>query len=186
MVSVLMKQLHSNIKLHLYNQACFSKQAGFTYIYALLLTLVLAVTSAAAASLWQVESRRQAEAELIFIGREYQDAIGAYYIRNRKFPMSLQELLGSADVSGNKVRYLRKIYRDPITGKKDWGFVQANNAGIAGVYSFSATAPIKVANFSDREKKFEGADKYSDWKFIYIPRYIPTNADGIAFPMPRP
>jgi hypothetical protein len=36
-----------------------------------------------------------------------------------------------------------------------------------GVYSLSEDSPKKVANFDFANREFEGAAKYSDWKFVY-------------------
>jgi len=173
-------------RFHVGRHGCLVRNAGFTYLFALLLTAILSLSAAGAASIWHIESRRQAEVELIFIGHQFRSAIGAYYIKNKKYPMSLQDLLGTSDAVGTKARFLRKLYRDPLSDKADWGLVPAGNAGIAGVYSLSSAEPIKVAEFSSQDKTFEGASKYSEWKFIYVPRFIPTNQDGVMFPLPRP
>jgi hypothetical protein len=45
--------------------------------------------------------------------------------------------------------------------------VKAPDGGIMGVYSLSEDSPKKVANFGFANREFEGASKYSDWKFVY-------------------
>jgi hypothetical protein len=48
------------------------------------------------------------------------------------------------------------------------------NGGIFGVYSLSEESPIKRSNFRPNESGFEGKEKYSDWKFIYLKSQSPT------------
>jgi len=76
-------------------------------------------------------------------------------------------------------RYLRKIYRDPITGKVQWGLVEAPGGGIMGVYSLSRDAPIKKAGFAEQQEGFGEAGDYADWKFVYQP---PPPVIGAASP----
>src|SRR3972149_571381 len=77
-------------------------------------------------------------------------------------------------------RYLRKIYRDPITGKVQWGLVEAPGGGIMGVYSLSRDAPIKKAGFAEQQEGFGEAGDYADWKFVYQP---PPPVIGAASPL---
>ena len=66
------------------------------------------------------------------------------------------------------LRHLRKIYRDPMTGKAEWALVIVNG-GITGIYSKSQETPLKSSNFRLADKKFEESKNYSDWKFVYTP-----------------
>jgi hypothetical protein len=71
-------------------------------------------------------------------------------------------------------RHLRKIFVDPMTGTMEWGLVKTpDGAGIAGVYSRSEDAPLKTANFQPDDREFEGAARYSEWKFRYRPINVP-------------
>jgi hypothetical protein len=38
------------------------------------------------------------------------------------------------------------------------------------VHSLSEETPIKVANFHDADRQFEGKTKYNEWMFIYVPK----------------
>src|SRR4030067_2335831 len=80
----------------------------------------------------------------------------------------------------NLVRPLRKLDVDPMTGRAEWGTVKAPDGGIMGVYSLSEEAPIKVANFHDADRQFEGKTKYNEWMFTYVPKQY----DGVL-PAPR-
>jgi hypothetical protein len=41
-------------------------------------------------------------------------------------------------------RYLRRIYRDPMTSKTEWGLVQSVDGRIMGVHSLSKDKPLKI------------------------------------------
>ena len=156
------------------------KQRGFTY---LLLLAVIAVSGAALAAMGQLASharQREKEAELLFVGDQYRDAIHSYYERSpggaKRYPQKLEDMLQDVRVPTVQ-RYLRRLYRDPITGKADWGLVQAPQGGIMGVYSLSEDAPVKTGAFPRADAAFEdpAVTKYSDWKFTYSPSGLPAS-----------
>ena len=112
---------------------------------------------------------REREAQLLYTGNQYRRAIERYYVSGpRQYPRALEDLLKDPRKPGTE-RYLRKLYLDPVTGKSEWGLVKGPDGGIMGVYSLSETKPIKVAGFGFADRTFEGAEKYSDWKFFYNP-----------------
>jgi len=82
------------------------------------------------------------------------------------------------------VRYLRRLYPDPITDK-EFVLVKAPDGGILGVQSESEAAPLKSANFKLRDRTFESAQKYSDWKFIFQPAATPATGKPPAKPAPK-
>jgi hypothetical protein len=69
------------------------------------------------------------------------------------------------------VRYLRRIYLDPMTNSTDWKLVLAPEGGIKGVYSGSGITPIKRANFPIIDISFADTDCYCAWQFVYEPRF---------------
>jgi hypothetical protein len=66
-------------------------------------------------------------------------------------------------------RYLRRMYADPITGKREWGVIEAPGGGIMGVYSLSDQQPIKTGGFAARDSTFADTARYSDWTFSHVP-----------------
>jgi hypothetical protein len=82
-------------------------------------------------------------------------------------------------------RYLRKIYRDPLTRSTDWGVVEAPTGGIMGVYSKSEDVPIKTANFPWRWASFADARNYADWKFVFSPETTPQQQAQPQTPPPQ-
>ena len=148
----------------------FSRQRGYTYLMVLFMIAIMGVMLAAGAQVWHQAAQREKERELLFVGNQFRQAIGQYYLRSpgtaKKFPDELSDLLKDERQLATQ-RYLRKIYRDPITGEAEWGLVQVAGSGIAGVYSLSQEEPLKSSNFRLADEAFEGAAKYSDWKFVY-------------------
>ena len=146
-------------------------QAGFAYLWTLLMVAVLGIGLAAIGELWGTQAQREREAELLRVGREYRQALTTYYGSSRPgipaYPASLEELL--EDRRGPVLRrHLRKLYHDPITGGEDWGLLTTTDGRIRGVYSRSQQAPLKTARFGPGESPFEKATTYADWRFEHV------------------
>jgi type II secretory pathway pseudopilin PulG len=154
---------------------------GFTYV-GLLLAIALAGTALAlAGTFWSTDARREKELELLFVGDQFRQAIAAYYDevpagQAHRFPAQLEDLLQDRRWPTTR-RHLRRIYLDPMTGKRDWGLVQGTGGGIAGVYSKSEAAPLKRADFPDAYASFATAKDYREWRFAYQPAAKPAR-DG--------
>ena len=142
---------------------------GFTYSGLLISVAVMGMGLAAFGELYSRTGQREKERELLFVGKEYRQAIASYYQKEKTYPRKLEDLLEDKRFP-MPVRHLRRLYPDPITGSNDWGLVEpTEGAGIVGVYSRSESSPVKSANFSKRDARFEGAEKYKDWVFTYSP-----------------
>jgi hypothetical protein len=70
-----------------------------------------------------------------------------------------------------------------MTGKADWGLVEAPEGGIMGVYSLSEAPPIKTGGFSKRDESFTDAARYAEWKFFYSPTTV-TSPTGLGVSRP--
>ncbi|MGV7210645.1 type II secretion system protein [Oxalobacteraceae bacterium A2-2] len=143
--------------------------AGFTYVSVMVLVAVIALAGAATLKLGSVLQRSRLEAELLAIGAEYADALQSYAdatpAGQPTQPRSFKELLRDPRSSTLK-RHLRRIYVDPLTGSAEWGIVYAGDkTGIVAIYSLSDAKAVKIGNFPERFRAFEGRTKVSDWKF---------------------
>ncbi len=155
---------------------------GFTYIGLLIFIALIGIALAGTGLVWHAESRRLKEHDLLFAGEQYRRAIGRYYESTpgeKQFPKAINDLLQDRRYL-NVQRYLRRAYVDPISASETWGIVEGPQGGIAGVYSLSASKPVKQANFRAGQADFEGREKYSDWRFIYVPQVPVTGAGGAA------
>lgn len=149
------------------------RTAGFTYLSLLVAVAITAGMLAAAGGLYSQAAQREKERELLFVGEQFRQAIALYYWRTpggaHQYPKDLEALLEDKRWPVTQ-RYLRRLYRDPVTGTQDWGVVEApGGAGIMGVYSKSEEIPIKTAGFPSLWTSFEDARHYADWKFVFSP-----------------
>jgi general secretion pathway protein G len=114
-------------------------QHGYTFVELLIVTTILLILASAVMPLAQVASQRQREAELRRNLRELRTAIDAFKDAvdlgripttelepgNEGYPPDLQTLVegiaAANDASGRKLRFLRRIPVDPITGEAEWG-----------------------------------------------------------------
>lgn len=155
------------------------QQQGFTYIALLLIVAVMGAGLASKGVAWQNFGLREKEADLLFIGQEFREAIALYYLRSpgqvQEYPRSLEDLLSDTRFGGTQ-RYLRKIYRDPMTGKAEWGLILSPAGRIMGVHSLSRDEPMKTGNFKDAIREFSGSKSYIDWRFQFVPPASPINS----------
>ena len=147
-------------------------QEGFSYIGILLMVALIGTQLALAGVVWSFAQARQKERELLFVGGQFRTAISQYYLNpkgpQKEYPRRLEDLIKDPRYPAT-IRHLRKIYADPITGKKQWGLIKLpNNGGIVGVYSLSEKEPIKTDNFRPADKSFARKQRYSEWKFAAL------------------
>lgn len=161
-------------------------QRGFTYLALLFYLAVLSAGLATVAVSWQTARQREKEEELLFAGAAIREAIALYYNRPpggvQQFPKRLSDLLQDPRYPDAR-RYLRRLYRDPMTGEAKWETIAAPDGGIMGVHSSSTRKPIKVAGAMRNGPDFELAKTYADWQFVYLPTAVPANP-GEAQPLP--
>lgn len=155
------------------------RQGGFAYLLLLALVVGTGMALAAVGTLWDSAQQRVKEQELLHIGNQYRQAIGAYYQQTpgaaKRYPAALEDLLKDPR-QPHPERYLRRPWRDPITQTDTWGLVMAPQGGIMGVFSTSQQQPLKRANFDAPNQVFEEVAKqrgeelrYADWQFVYLP-----------------
>ncbi|WP_229427096.1 type II secretion system protein [Massilia atriviolacea] len=145
------------------------RQAGFAYIWTLLLVAFMGIGSSIAGELYATSVRRDKERELLFIGHEFRAAIARYHgsaaAGPQMYPLTLQELLKDPRFPNAK-RHLRRLYADPITGKAEWGLIRVEGR-IVGVHSLSQGAPMKIDHFDEHDSGFRHKGRYADWTFVH-------------------
>ena len=154
-----------------------SRDSGFTYVGLLVVIAVIGIMTAVVGQNWKTISRAEKERELLWVGHQYRKAIERYYEAYevpsaqavKVYPAELKDLLKDPRSPGDH-RYIRKIYKDPMTGKDDWVPVLDGNRRIMGVHSKSDMRPMKRDNFDLlADDKFRGKMRYSEWVFQYEP-----------------
>jgi len=151
------------------------KVRGFTYLAVLFSVAIMSAVLAATGVFWHQSRQREKEQELLFVGNQFRHAIASYYQRTpgtlKRYPQQLEDLLLDTRYLSLQ-RHLRKIYRDPMTGKTEWGLINAPEGGIMGVHSLSQEAPIKIGNFHSMDTALTGKTSYQEWHFDYTPPVV--------------
>jgi type II secretory pathway pseudopilin PulG len=155
---------------------------GFTYLGVVYMVAIAGIALAGTGIVWSFESRREQERDLLFVGEEYRRAIAAYASATPGaaeggtpvFPERLEQLLVDTR-SFPAAHHLRRLYRDPLSGKTDWQLIRREGR-IVGVASGDTRRPIKVAGFGRGQEDFAGAGSYADWKFIAEVSAVPAAA----------
>lgn len=103
-----------------------------------------------------MQSQRVREQKLLYQGQEYQRAIELYFRKNKKYPQEFEDLENT-----NGVRFLRRKFKDPMTGEEEWRVIHMGPDGkftdsllydletpeeggyqMTGGYGIQAAAPI--------------------------------------------
>jgi general secretion pathway protein G len=107
-------------------------ERGLTLVELIVTVAILSILASAAIPITSFERKREKERELRYdlwslraaIDR-YKDAAdrGAFQTKVDTFnyPPDLDTLVNGVDVQGKKVKFLRHIPTDPMTGKAEWG-----------------------------------------------------------------
>jgi general secretion pathway protein G len=107
-------------------------EAGVTLVELIIVCAILSILAMAALPVVKFEVKRNKERELRADLWEMRAAIDAYKdaadkggiqtkADSNNYPPDLQTLVDGVDIQTKKVRFLRKIPVDPMTGSTDWG-----------------------------------------------------------------
>jgi len=105
---------------------------GFTLIELIVATAILVILTGMAIPLARVTIKREKESDLRRALWQLRDAIDRYKdaadrgafqtkVGSEGYPPDLETLVKGVDVGGKKLRFLRKIPTDPMTGNTEWG-----------------------------------------------------------------
>lgn len=99
-------------------------ESGYALITILFFLGVIAVMLARSLPRDAMRAQRTREETLIYRGEQYSRAIELYFREQQRYPESLRDL---EETDG--VRYLRRRYRDPITGEDEWRLIKMGTNG---------------------------------------------------------
>jgi len=146
------------------------KCRGFTLVELIVATTILIILTGMAVPLAQVTIKREREHELrkaLWTVRDaidrYKDAAdrGSFQIKagSEGYPPDLDTLVKGVDVGGKKIRFLRRIPIDPMTGKDEWGMRSMQDDPTSDSWG--------EQNVFDIHSKSQGTaldgTKYKDW-----------------------
>jgi general secretion pathway protein G len=139
-----------------------ARQRGFTLLELVVTATVLLILASAVVPMVKNAQRREQELELRRDLREMREAIDTYKkmaeqqkikappVENNFYPTSLEEMVEGVPATGSasrKIKFLRRIPVDPLTGKAEWGMLntsdepKSNSWGGGHVYDVYSLAP---------------------------------------------
>jgi hypothetical protein len=105
----------------------FSRK-GYALLAAIIAVNIFAILMLKAGNMWEREQQRDLEAELLFRAKQYVIAIELYRKKNpNMFPTSLELLY--------EKKFLRQLYKDPMTEEGKWNIVMRPGRPGAGARS---------------------------------------------------
>jgi type II secretory pathway pseudopilin PulG len=113
-------------------------ESGYILLAVLFMVVLILIALAVAAPRIAADIQRDREDELIHRGKQYTRAIKLYYKKFGRYPASIDQL-----ESTNNIRFLRKRYIDPMTGKDDWKIIHFGEAHVKAMGLFGQ--PIQNA-----------------------------------------
>jgi type II secretory pathway pseudopilin PulG len=116
-----------------------ARQSGYMLLVIMFMLTVMIIALAEVAPSIAQQIRRDREEELVHRGTQYARAIRRFYKKTGRYPARIEELENT-----NNVRFLRKRYKDPITGSDEWRLIHLGEAKLTptlfGLSSGGATA----------------------------------------------
>src|SRR5580704_7103319 len=146
------------------------RQAGLTLVELIVTVAILAILASAAVPLARFKAQRERERELRYDLWQMRDAIDKYKdaadrhafqtkLDSQGYPPDLDTLVKGVDAQGKKLRFLRRIPVDPMTGKAEWTLRSMQDEPNSD--SWGGQNVFDVASKS-QATAMDGT-KYSDW-----------------------
>jgi general secretion pathway protein G len=145
-------------------------ERGLTLVELIVTVAILAVLASAAVPIARFQVKRQKERELrydLWMMRDgidkYKDAAdrGAFQTKvdSQNYPPDLQTLVDGVDIQGKKVKFLRHIPVDPMTGSVEWGLRSMQDDPKSDSYGGQSVFDVYSKSLGT------GLDgtKYTDW-----------------------
>jgi len=181
------------------------RAAGYTIIVCVMAVTVLSIAVAIALPLISGQIKREKEAELVFRGLQYAEAIRVFQRRFGRPPATLQELLDT------RPRSIRRLWKDPMTESGEWVLLvnspqggrrrdatrppgpEGEEGGEGGAEEIDPQSPegrtqvpvgpiVGVRSRSDDQgmRTFFDSESYNSWRFtVDLLNIRPPGADGL-------
>jgi general secretion pathway protein G len=145
-------------------------ERGLTLVELIVTVAILAVLASAAVPIARFQVKRQKERELRYDLWMMRDAIDKYKdaadrgafqtkVDSQNYPPDLQTLVDGVDIQGKKVKFLRHIPVDPMTGSVEWGLRSMQDDPKSDSYGGQSVFDVYSKSLGT------GLDgtKYTDW-----------------------
>src|SRR5580693_2377571 len=133
-----------------------NSEHGYVLLTLLLMVAMMIIAAGAVVQTVAFEIKRDREEEMVHRGVQYARAIRSYYKKFGRYPTKLEDL-----ESANNQRFLRKRYKDPITGKDfkllHYGEAKLTLSNLLGGGGIPGANPIGGASGLNGSSGFGGA-----------------------------
>ena len=145
-------------------------ERGLTFVELIVTVAILAILAAAAAPIARFQVKRQKERDLHYDLWMMRDAIDKYKdaadkgaiqtkVDSQNYPPDLETLVNGVDIQGKKVKFLRRIPRDPMTGDTEWGLRSMQDDPTSTSYGGQSVFDV----YSKSTGTALDGTKYADW-----------------------
>jgi general secretion pathway protein G len=153
-----------------YRQGSAKTEDGFTLLELIIATAILLVLSTMALPVARLTIQREKERELRVDLWEMRDAIDRYKdaadrgsfqtkVDSQNYPPDLETLVKGVDVQGKKIRFLRRIHIDPMTGTAEWGLRSMQDDPDSGSWGGQSVFDV----YTKSQGTALDGTKYKDW-----------------------
>ena len=147
---------------------------GLTLVELIVAFTIMSLLTAMAVPLARYKVRRERERDLMYALREMRTAIDKYKdmadtqmippgkLGSENYPEDLQVLVDGVKASGSvdkKVKFLRRIPKDPFTGTREWGKRALNDDPKSKSWGGSNVFDV----YSQTDQKAADGTPYSEW-----------------------
>lgn len=149
-------------------------RSGLTLVELIVAFTIMALLATMAVPLARYKVRRERERDLIYALREIRAAIDKYKdmadaqmippgkLGSENYPEDLQVLVDGVKASGSvdkKIKFLRRMPRDPFTGTREWGKRAVSDDPKSKSWGGSNVFDV----YSQTDQKAADGTPYSEW-----------------------
>jgi general secretion pathway protein G len=145
-------------------------ERGLTLVELIVTVAILAILAAGAAPVARFKVKRDKERELRYDLWTMRDSIDKYKdaadrgafqtkVDSQNYPPDMETLVNGVDVQGKKVKFLRRVPVDPMTGKAEWGMRSMQDDPTSDSYGGQSVFDV----YSKSQGTALDGTKYSDW-----------------------
>jgi general secretion pathway protein G len=147
-----------------------SRERGLTLVELIVTVAILSILASAAVPVVRFQVKRTNERMLRYYLWQMRDGIDHYKdaadknafqvkLDSQGYPPDLETLVNGVDVQGKKVKFLRRIPVDPMTGKAEWGLRSMQDDPKSDSYGGQSVFDV----YSKSQGTALDGTKYSDW-----------------------
>src|SRR5215469_14206918 len=145
-------------------------ERGLTLVELIVTIAILAILAAGVAPIARFKVKRDKERELRYDLWTMRDAIDKYKdaadkgafqtkVDSQNYPPDLETLVNGVDVQGKKLKFLRRIPADPMTGKAEWGLHSMQDDPTSDSYGGQSVFDV----YSKSQGTALDGTKYATW-----------------------